>query len=72
MIGTKVLDSRYEETMAKPTASVSGMNSERSGSSMTNAGMKTERMQSNARSLGTAVALLAFSTAVAMLGLDCI
>ena len=66
MIGTKVLESRYDEIMAKPTPRVSGMNSDRSGSSMMNAGMNTDRMQSRARSRGTAVALLAFSTAVAM------
>ncbi len=66
MIGTNVLESTYDETMAKPTASVSGMNSDRSGSCMTNAGMNTERMQSRASSRGTAVALAALSTAVAM------
>ena len=66
MIGTKVLDSRYDEIMAKPTARVSGMNRDRSGSCMMNAGMNTDRMQSRARSRGTAVALLAWSTAVAM------
>ena len=44
------------------------MNSDRSGSAMMNAGMNTDRMQSKASSRGTAVALLACSTAVATLG----
>ena len=57
-IGTNVLESRYDEIMANPTARVSGMNSDRSGSAMMNAGMNTDRMQSNASSRGTAVALL--------------
>ena len=68
MIGTNVLESRYDEIMAKPTPSVSGMNSDRSGSPMMNAGMNTDRMQSKASSRGTAVALLACSTAVATFG----
>ena len=72
MIGTNVLESRYDEIMAKPTARVSGMNSDRSGSSMMNAGMNTDRMQSRASSRGTAVALLAFSTAVAIFGVSSI
>ena len=68
MIGTNMLESRYDEIMANPTPRVSGMNSDRSGSVMMNAGMNTDRMQSSARSRGTAVALLACSTAVAMFG----
>ena len=65
MIGTNVLDSKYDEIMAKPTANVRGMNSDRSGSFMTNAGMNTDKMHSNARKRGTAVALAASSTAEA-------
>ena len=42
--------------MAKPTASVSGMNSDRTGSFMRNVGMNTDRMQSMARSRAVAVA----------------
>ena len=68
MIGTNVLESRYDEIMAKPTARVSGMNSDRSGSAMMNAGMNTDRMQSNASSRGTAVMRLPWSTAVATFG----
>ena len=68
MIGTNVLESKYDEIMANPTPRVSGMNSDRSGSSMMNAGMNTDRMQSNAKSRGTAVALLACSTAAATFG----
>ncbi len=66
MIGTNVLESKYDEIMAKPTPRVSGMNSDLSGSSMMNAGMNTDRMHIRASSRGTAVALLALSTAVAM------
>ena len=42
--GTNVLESRYDEIMANPTASVSGMKSARSGSPMMNAGTNTDRM----------------------------
>src|SRR5580692_150142 len=42
--GTIVLDSRYDEIMAKPTASDNGKNRERTGSAMMNAGMKTDKM----------------------------
>ena len=55
----------YEEIMAKPTPNVSGMNSALSGSPMMNAGMNTDRMHNKANRRGTAVALLARSTAVA-------
>ena len=58
MIGTNVLESRYDEIIANPTPSVSGMNSDRSGSPMMNAGMNTDRMQSKASSRGTAVIML--------------
>ena len=56
-IGTNMIESRYAEIMANPTARVSGMNSDRSGSFMINAGMNTDRMQSSASRIGTAVAL---------------
>src|SRR4051794_35334667 len=72
MIGTNVLESRYDEIMAKPTPSVSGMNSDRSGSVMMNAGMNTDRMQSRASNRGTAVMRLPWSTAEAMLWVRCI
>ena len=68
MIGTNVLESRYDEIMANPTPKVSGMNNDLKGSCMMNAGMNTDSMQSNARSRGTAVALLACKTADAMFG----
>ncbi len=68
MIGTNMLESRYDEIIANPTPNVSGMNSERSGSVMMNAGMNTDRMQSSARRRGTAVALLARSIAIATFG----
>ena len=71
-IGTNVLESRYDAIMANPTPRVSGMNSDRSGSSMMNAGMNTDRMHSKASSRGTAVALLACSTAVASFGVRAI
>ena len=59
MIGTNVLESRYDEIMANPTPRVSGMNSDRSGSPMMNAGMNTDRMQSKASNRGTAVSIAA-------------
>ena len=68
MIGTNMLESMYDVIMANPTPRVSGMKSDRSGSLMMKAGIKTARMQSSASSLGTAVALLAASTATATLG----
>src|SRR5438270_12763720 len=71
-IGTNVLDSRYDEIMANPTPRVRGMNSDRSGSPMMNAGMNTDRMQSKASSRGTAVIRLPWSTAEAMLSVCCI
>ncbi len=54
--GTSVLDNRYEVIIEKPTASVSGMNSERTGSSMMKVGMNTERTQNMARRRAVAVA----------------
>ncbi len=72
MIGTNVLESRYDEIIAKPTPSVSGMNSDRSGSPMMKAGMNTERMQSRASSRGTAVIRLPWRTAEATFGVLCI
>ena len=55
----EVLESRYEEIMAKPTASDSGTNSERTGSAMMKAGMNTDRMHTMASKRGTAVSLTA-------------
>ena len=60
--------SRYAEIMANPTASVSGMNSDRSGSFMISAGVNTDRMHNSASRIGTAVALARPSTALAILG----
>ena len=67
-IGTNVLESRYAAIIANPTARVSGMNSDRSGSAMMNAGTNTDRMHSRASKIGTAVAMLPRSTAVAIIG----
>ena len=50
-----MLESRYEATIAKPTASDSGTNSARPAPCMKNEGMNTARTQSIARSRGTAV-----------------
>ena len=52
--GTSVPESRYDEIMAKPTASDSGRNSERTGSAMMYAGMNTDRMHNRASKRGTA------------------
>ena len=52
-----MIESTYDEIMAKPTARVSGMKSDRSGSSMMNAGTNTHRMHSSASRIGTAVVL---------------
>ncbi len=49
--------------MEKPTASDSGTNNDRTGSTMMNAGMNTDRMHSMASSRATAVSLLPRSTA---------
>src|SRR5580658_10184714 len=61
--GTNVLDKRYDEIMAKPTASDSGRNSDRTGSFMMNAGMNTDRMHNSASRRGTAVMWLPRRTA---------
>ena len=53
--GTNVLESRYEATIAKPTASESGTNRAWAAPCMKNDGMNTARMQSIASSRGTAV-----------------
>ena len=58
-----MLDSRYEETIAKPTASESGTNRAWAAPCMKNDGMKTARMQSIARSRGTAVSRFPWRTA---------
>ena len=63
-----MIESRYDEIMANPTARVSGMKSDRSGSSMMNAGTNTDRMHRSASRIGTAVVLAARSTAVAIFG----
>ncbi len=52
--------------MAKPTASVNGMNSERTGSLRMNVGMNTERMQSIANSRAVFVTAFACRAARAM------
>src|SRR6266404_6085898 len=70
--GTTVLERTYDEIMAKPTASDSGTNSERTGSAMMNAGMNTDRMHSIARKRGTAVSLLPRWTARARDGVRAI
>ena len=54
-----MLESRYEATIAKPTASDSGTNSACAAPCMKNDGMNTARMQSIASSRGTAVSLVA-------------
>ena len=53
-----MLDRKYDEIMAKPTANASGRNKARTGSAMMNAGTKTDRMHKSASSRGTAVMLL--------------
>ena len=50
--GTNVLESRYEATIAKPTASDSGTNSDRAAPCMKNDETNTARMQSMASSRG--------------------
>ena len=61
--GTNVLESRYEATIAKPTASESGTNSAWAAPCMKNDGMNTARMQSIASSRGTAVSMFPCRTA---------
>ncbi len=63
MTGTKVLESRYELIIAKPTPKANGMNSARRGSSMMKAGMNTDKIHASARSRATAVMLLPRRTA---------
>ena len=56
--GTNVLESRYDATIAKPTASDSGTKSACAAPCMKNDGMNTARMQSIASSRGTAVSMV--------------
>ena len=58
-----MLESRYEVTIAPPTASDSGTNNDRTAPCMMNDGMKTERMQKSASSRGTAVSKFPARTA---------
>src|SRR6476659_8539451 len=60
-MGTKVLESRYEPTMEKPTAKASGTNRLCAAPVMKNAGMKTARMQSTATNRGSVVSAVAIS-----------
>src|ERR1017187_4419954 len=53
--GTRVLESRYEETIAKPTANERGMNNWRPTPTMKNDGTKTESTHSIESRRGTAV-----------------
>ncbi len=64
--GTNVLDKRYEETIAKPTASESGTKSACAAPCMKNEGRKTARMHSMASRRGTAVSMLPRRTAEAI------
>ena len=60
--GTNVLESRYEVTIAPPTASDSGTKSARTAPVMMNEGMKTDRMHKSASSRGTAVSMFPWRT----------
>src|SRR5207249_9702885 len=53
--GTSVLESRYEESMANPTASESGTKSWRPTPAMNSEGINTDSTQSIASNRGTAV-----------------
>src|SRR5581483_4829753 len=64
--GTKVLESRYDEIIAKPTASDSGTNSARADPCMKNDGMNTASTHSIANRRGTAVSALPRRTASAI------
>jgi len=63
--GTKVLDSRYEAIIEKPTASDTGTNSPRAAPSMKKDGTNTARMHNMASSRGRAVCELPSRTAQA-------
>src|SRR5215831_15547823 len=61
--GTKVVDSRYEEIIANPTAKDSGTNNCLPTPTIKNEGTKTERTQSIASNRGSAVFRHASTTA---------
>ena len=63
-----MLESRYEVTIAPPTASDSGTNSARTAPCMMNEGMNTERMHNSASRRGTAVSMFPWRTARAIDG----
>ena len=63
---------RNAAIIAKPTATVSGMNSERTGSRMRNVGMNTDRMQSMANNRDVTVAASLRRTARATNSVCCI
>ena len=65
--GTKVLESRYDATIEKPTASASGTNRLCAAPVMKKAGMNTARMQSMARNRGSVVSAVASLAARARL-----
>ena len=58
-----MLESKYDVTIAPPTASDRGTNRERTAPCMMNDGMNTERMQKSASSRGTAVSMFPCRTA---------
>ncbi len=66
-MGTKVLESRYDPTIEKPTAKASGTNRLCAAPVMKNAGMKTARMHSIATSRGSVVSAVASLAARARL-----
>ena len=65
--GTKVLESRYDPTIEKPTAKASGTNRLCAAPVMKKAGMNTARMQSMATNRGNVVSAVASLAARARL-----
>ena len=65
--GTKVLESRYDATIEKPTANASGTNRLCAAPVMKKAGMNTARMQSIATNRGSVVSAVASLAARARL-----
>ncbi len=65
--GTKVLESRYDPTIEKPTAKASGTNRLCAAPVMKKAGMNTARMQSMATKRGSVVSAVASLAARARL-----
>ena len=63
-----MLDSRYEATIENPTASDKGTNIDRTAPCMKNEEMNTARMQTIAKSRGTAVWAFPSRTALAIEG----